>query len=288
MQTDRIWQAALGELKLQMTKATFDTWLANTHLTAADGNAFTIAVPNAFTRDWLENRLLTTIKRILVGIAGCPVEVHFVVRQDSPQVVTAEPAAGPQPITLSTLPELHPELAEGSLVEADHVSIVAVQFYEFDPMKRGFLQMPKYCEWFWQPYFGVVTYATYRFLRSLDRQNEGWGGWHFVKVERIAATLGVNRQKITGVQREKDGRKYWQPGAFDALSQAAIARVETLGKGKKVSYKVSCLNSLPLLTPAQVETLPGILQEEHARFLKECSIEYEEWKQLELSTLVQE
>ena len=210
-------------------------------------------------------------------------------------MVTTEPAVERHPVTTTTLPGLHPELAssracrgvEGPLAEADHAPIVAVKFYEFDPMKRGFLQMPKYCEWFWQPYLGCAAYATYRFLRSLHKQNEGWGSWHFVSVEEIAATVADgNRQAITGVQRKKNGRKYWQPGAFDRMSQAAIARVETLGAKRNVSYKVSCLNSLPLLTPAQVETLPEILQLRHAQFLKESSIEYEEWKQLELPSLV--
>ena len=32
MRADQIWQAALGELQLQMTKATFDTWVKNTHV----------------------------------------------------------------------------------------------------------------------------------------------------------------------------------------------------------------------------------------------------------------
>ena len=84
MRADQIWQAALGELQLQMTKATFDTWVKNTHVVSYEDGAFIIGVHNAFTKDWLENRLLTTIKRTLVGIVGRSVEVKFAVWAKEP------------------------------------------------------------------------------------------------------------------------------------------------------------------------------------------------------------
>ena len=42
-------------------------------------DVFVIGAQNEFARDWLENRLLTIVKRTLVGIVGHPVEVRFVV-----------------------------------------------------------------------------------------------------------------------------------------------------------------------------------------------------------------
>jgi len=77
-EADRIWQAALGELRLQITKATFDTWVRNTRLVSCQDDVFVIGAQNEFARDWLENRLLITVKRTLVGIVGHPVEVRFV------------------------------------------------------------------------------------------------------------------------------------------------------------------------------------------------------------------
>jgi hypothetical protein len=79
-EADRFWQAALGELRLQMTKATFDTWVRNTRLVSCQDDVFVIGTQNEFARNWLENRLLTTVKRTLVGIVGHPVEVQFVTR----------------------------------------------------------------------------------------------------------------------------------------------------------------------------------------------------------------
>ena len=80
MNAEQAWQAALGELQLQLTKATFDTWVKSTYVLSSEDGTFLVGVHNAYAKDWLENRLLTTIKRTLVGIVGRSVEVRFIVR----------------------------------------------------------------------------------------------------------------------------------------------------------------------------------------------------------------
>lgn len=79
VKAEQIWQAALGELELQMTKPAFNTWLRNTSCISYEDGTFTIGVANAYTKDWLENRLLGLIKRTLIGIVGRSVEVKFAV-----------------------------------------------------------------------------------------------------------------------------------------------------------------------------------------------------------------
>jgi len=79
MKADEIWQAALGELQLEMTRATFETWVKPTSLLSYEDGHFAVAVPNAYAQEWLQNRLLSTVKRVLTGIAGRSVEVKFVV-----------------------------------------------------------------------------------------------------------------------------------------------------------------------------------------------------------------
>ena len=72
----------LDELKLQTTQAIFKTWLTGTRALELRDGTLVIAVPNGYTKDWLENRLLSTIKRVLVGIMGEPLGVEFVVTPD--------------------------------------------------------------------------------------------------------------------------------------------------------------------------------------------------------------
>ncbi|MFN8597806.1 MAG: chromosomal replication initiator protein DnaA, partial [Anaerolineae bacterium] len=79
MKADQIWQAAQGELQLQMARATYDTWVKPTSVLSYEDGAFAIAVPNAYSQEWWQNRLTTTVKRILTGIVGHSVDVRFVV-----------------------------------------------------------------------------------------------------------------------------------------------------------------------------------------------------------------
>jgi chromosomal replication initiator protein len=90
MKADEIWQAALGELQLEMTRATFETWVKPTSLMSYEDGRFAIAVPNAYTQEWLQNRLQSTVKRVLTGITGRSVEVKFVVwnREEKKEPVT--------------------------------------------------------------------------------------------------------------------------------------------------------------------------------------------------------
>jgi chromosomal replication initiator protein len=131
MRADQIWQAALGELQLQMTKATFDTWVKNTHVVSHEDGTFIIGVRNAFTKDWLENRLLTTVKRTLVGIVGRSVEVKFVVwAQEPPESDEALPL-------LQTIAPLPDELATNGTVALFGSPTMLTPRYTFDTFVVG-------------------------------------------------------------------------------------------------------------------------------------------------------
>jgi chromosomal replication initiator protein len=84
MDAERLWQAALGQLQMEMPRATFDTWVRDAELLTNEDGTFVIGVQNAYARDWLDNRLKSTVKHVLTGIVGTTVEVRFVVWQDDP------------------------------------------------------------------------------------------------------------------------------------------------------------------------------------------------------------
>ncbi|MDH4209157.1 MAG: DnaA/Hda family protein, partial [Anaerolineae bacterium] len=79
-----VWEAAKGELQLQMTKATYDTWISNTFPIAYEDGTFIIGVHNTYAKEWLEHRLQTIIKRTLIGLTTQTAEVRFVVRPRTP------------------------------------------------------------------------------------------------------------------------------------------------------------------------------------------------------------
>jgi chromosomal replication initiator protein len=86
------WKSTLGELELQMTKATFNTWLKDARLLSCEGGEYVISVRNDYAKDWLENRLHDTIQRTLVAIAGEEVSLRFVVWNDKDEPVAPPPA----------------------------------------------------------------------------------------------------------------------------------------------------------------------------------------------------
>ncbi len=73
----QIWAECLGELQLQMTQATFDTWLRGSRVVEAGDGRLTIAVRHAYAVDWLQHRLLPSIHPTGVRHAG-DVEITFV------------------------------------------------------------------------------------------------------------------------------------------------------------------------------------------------------------------
>ncbi len=65
MDTQAIWQAALGELELTLSKANFTTWFKNTFISSFENNRIVIAVPNTFTKAWLEKKYHEAIVKSL-------------------------------------------------------------------------------------------------------------------------------------------------------------------------------------------------------------------------------
>ena len=80
MQADKIWQAALGALQLQVSKANFSTWLKDTKGIDYSSGIFMVAVPTEFIAEWLKSRLNSLVCRTISAIIGQNVEVQFQVQ----------------------------------------------------------------------------------------------------------------------------------------------------------------------------------------------------------------
>ena len=95
MDAEQAWQSALGQLQMEMPKASFDTWVRDTQIASYEDGLFTVTVHNAYARDWLESRLSSTVTRLLMGIMNRSVEVTFVVRsnESSTDLLPALPSA---------------------------------------------------------------------------------------------------------------------------------------------------------------------------------------------------
>lgn len=67
----KAWEMVLGMLRLEISKAAYQTWVASAKATAWDGATLRVAVGNEYTREWMAQRLASTIRRHLAGITDC-------------------------------------------------------------------------------------------------------------------------------------------------------------------------------------------------------------------------
>jgi chromosomal replication initiator protein len=99
MDADRVWQAILDQLRLQMPKATFDTWIKDTRIISHDSDKLIIGTGSAYAKDWLENRLSSTINRTAAHVLGRTVNIQFTVDH-----LINDVAEQPPPILLQSPP----------------------------------------------------------------------------------------------------------------------------------------------------------------------------------------
>jgi chromosomal replication initiator protein len=112
MSPNDLWQTALGQLRLQMTRATFDTWLKSSQGLSLQGDTLVIGVPNAYAKDWIEQRLEPTVQQTLTDINGRSLDCSFVVAPihgSNGDLVALGGSAGPEIVFEQTpLPALTP------------------------------------------------------------------------------------------------------------------------------------------------------------------------------------
>ncbi len=79
MNIKELWEAALGEIQLNISKANYQTWLKDTFiLDIKDGTVF-IGVPSSFTKEWLENKYHKQILHALYGLDSKIKKIEYLV-----------------------------------------------------------------------------------------------------------------------------------------------------------------------------------------------------------------
>ena len=80
MELDQLWQSALAELEIQMTKPNFLTWFRNSRLIdrSAEGEVV-VALGNNFAKEWVENKYHKNIHEILVSLDDSVRKVRYTV-----------------------------------------------------------------------------------------------------------------------------------------------------------------------------------------------------------------
>lgn len=90
MNAQDAWRATLGQLQIQLNRATYDTWLRHADLLAYEDGRFVISVPHAYAKDWIDRHLLSSMVQTLSGIFKRPCQI---------QVIVWDPVEDEDPIT---------------------------------------------------------------------------------------------------------------------------------------------------------------------------------------------
>jgi chromosomal replication initiator protein len=124
MNAQQAWQATLGQLQMELSRAAYDTWVKHTQLIDYDEQtaAFTLGAANAYACDWLESRLKSTLINKLSGMMARPVEVSF-------KVWAAPSAQHPEEYTSNQKPV--------ASVESNNLETHLASKYRFDNFVVG-------------------------------------------------------------------------------------------------------------------------------------------------------
>ncbi len=120
MDTNELWQAALGELELTLSKANFTTWFKNTFVVEVKDGEVIVGVPNTFTKAWLEKKYHKDILSAIQELAETPIKsvVYKVeMRQGTPQQVPTIESDAAETTTSERLVETEVAMMPGESCE---------------------------------------------------------------------------------------------------------------------------------------------------------------------------
>src|SRR3989344_5056313 len=86
----QLWQTALGEIELQISRPNFVTWLKNSRLLDKQEGVAVVSLPNNFAKEWVENKYHKIILSALRNIDGNTKKVQFTVHNQPVNIATGK------------------------------------------------------------------------------------------------------------------------------------------------------------------------------------------------------
>ena len=62
------WLSAVGEIEIGIGRASYATWLKSARFIKYEDGQFVIGVQNGYVKEWMETRLLSQLKRVLMKL----------------------------------------------------------------------------------------------------------------------------------------------------------------------------------------------------------------------------
>jgi len=100
MTREKIWQAVLGEIELNIGRTSFTTWFTDTHITSMKNNKAVIGVPTGFSKEWLKSKYDKQILKSLRNFCTDIKEVEYVVGENTKNTAHRKQKNKPNKLTI--------------------------------------------------------------------------------------------------------------------------------------------------------------------------------------------
>jgi len=87
MELEQLWQTALGEIELQISRPNYVTWLKNSRLIEKQEGVAVVSLPNNFAKEWVENKYNKTILSALRNLDETTKKIQYTVHNSNAPVV---------------------------------------------------------------------------------------------------------------------------------------------------------------------------------------------------------
>lgn len=117
--TKELWENALVELELSISKPNFNTWFKDTHIVRVDDGSVYLGVPSQFARDWLSTKFHKDILRSLRSLEESVRAVEYVISRGPKKAVEEVRQAPPSELPLESVHQktnLNPRFTFNSFV----------------------------------------------------------------------------------------------------------------------------------------------------------------------------
>src|SRR5882757_5174470 len=105
--TKELWENALVELELSISKPNFNTWFKDTHIVRIEDGSVYLGVPSQFARDWLSTKFHKDILRSLRGLSESVRTVEYIISRGAKKVSDESTRIIPPPVTELALEAVH-------------------------------------------------------------------------------------------------------------------------------------------------------------------------------------
>jgi hypothetical protein len=240
----QIWEQVLSLLQSDISRVYFETWVKPAVAMSFSDNVLTLGCHNAYAVEWLENRLKSTLERVLFGLCGEPVRAVFTLlsseclKEEEGKSVEVGPKAINADDDQVDFEPIFNSLRD-AMLEPDRVVKMPVYFLR------------------WLPYVGartifeVVGLWQEYYLNSRGKQPKG-GDKVSTRIERVCRWAGVSRAQLFR-DLSPGGQLCWFLNKIETDHELDRGT----GRSKKSANKYS-LFGIPL-TPGDAEDLVAYL-----------------------------